>query len=102
MTPTEIHTAWQAGADFVKVFPAAALGPDYLRQIRQPLPQVKLMPTGGVSAENAAEYLRAGAAAVGVGGHLVDRQAVRERRFDLLTQRARSLVQAVRDTRHTT
>lgn len=96
MTPTEILTAWQAGADIVKVFPASALGPDYLRQVRAPLPQVKLMPTGGLSAQNVAEYVRAGAAAVGVGGRLVDRQAVADRRFDLLTQRAHELVQAVR------
>lgn len=96
MTPTEILTAWQAGADIVKVFPASALGPDYLRQVRAPLPQVKLMPTGGLSAQNVAEYVRAGAAAVGVGGRLVDLQAVADRRFDLLTQRAHELVQAVR------
>lgn len=100
MTPTEILTAWQAGADFVKVFPASALGPEFLRQIRAPLPQVKLMPTGGISAANVADYLKAGAAAVGVGGRLVDRQAVVEGHFDVLTQRARELVQAVNVARY--
>jgi 2-dehydro-3-deoxyphosphogluconate aldolase/(4S)-4-hydroxy-2-oxoglutarate aldolase len=95
MTPTEILAAWTAGADIVKVFPASALGPDYLRQVRAPLPQIKLMPTGGISAANAADYLRAGAVALGVGGRLVDPAAVAEERWDLLTQRARELVQAV-------
>ncbi|HXF82514.1 MAG TPA: bifunctional 4-hydroxy-2-oxoglutarate aldolase/2-dehydro-3-deoxy-phosphogluconate aldolase [bacterium] len=95
MTPTEILAAWTAGADIVKVFPASALGPDYIRQVRAPLPQIKLMPTGGISAANAADYLRAGAVAIGVGGRLVDPAAVAEERWDLLTQRARELVQAV-------
>jgi len=99
MTPTEILAAWEAGADAVKVFPASALGPDYIRQVRAPLPQVRLLPTGGISAANAADYLRAGAFAVGVGGRLVDPAAVAERRFDLLTQRAAELVQAVRGGR---
>jgi len=99
MTPTEILAAWQAGADIVKVFPAATLGPDFIRQILAPLPQVKLMPTGGISAENAASYLQAGAVAVGVGGRLVDRTAVAERRLGVLTARARELVQAVRAAR---
>jgi len=95
MTPTEILAAWKAGADIVKVFPATALGADYIRQVRAPLPQIKLMPTGGISAANAAEYLRAGAVAVGVGGRLVDPTAVAEERWDVLTQRAGELVQAV-------
>ena len=99
MTPTEILAAWQAGADVVKVFPASALGADYIRQVRAPLPEVKLMPTGGISASNAAEYLQAGAVAVGVGGRLVDKTADAERRFDLLTQRAQELVQVVRAAR---
>ncbi|HLA24094.1 MAG TPA: bifunctional 4-hydroxy-2-oxoglutarate aldolase/2-dehydro-3-deoxy-phosphogluconate aldolase [bacterium] len=99
MTPTEILAAWQAGADIVKVFPASALGPDYIRQVRAPLPQVKLMPTGGISAANAQEYFAAGAVAVGVGGRLVDAAVVAEGRFDLLTERARELVTAVRMSR---
>lgn len=95
MTPTEIVTAWQAGAQIVKVFPASALGPDYIRQVRAPLPQVKLMPTGGISAANAGEYLKAGAVALGVGGRLVDPAAVAQGRFGLLTEAARELVTAV-------
>jgi 2-dehydro-3-deoxyphosphogluconate aldolase/(4S)-4-hydroxy-2-oxoglutarate aldolase len=71
-TPTEILAAWQAGADLVKIFPAARLGPGYLADLRGPLPQLKLVPTGGVSAADAAAYLRAGAVAVGVGGALLD------------------------------
>ena len=64
-TPTEILDAWDAGADIVKVFPATALGPSYLKDVRAPLPQVKLMPTGGVTVENAGDWIRAGAVAVG-------------------------------------
>src|SRR6476469_612862 len=70
-TPTEILTAWEAGADVVKVFPADVLGPTYFRALRGPLPQVKLMPTGGVDLTTAAEFLRAGAVCLGVGGQLV-------------------------------
>lgn len=102
MTPTEILTAWQAGAEMVKVFPASVLGPEYIRQVRGPLPQVKLMPTGGISAANAAEYFDAGAVAVGVGGRLVNSAAVAEGRFDLLTAAARELVAAVSASRERT
>lgn len=102
MTPTEILTAWRAGADIVKVFPASALGAEYLRQVRAPLPQVKLMPTGGISAANVGEYFKAGAVAVGVGGRLVDPAAIAEGRFDLLTERARDLVAAIRSAREQT
>ncbi len=71
LTPTEIHTAWRAGAACVKVFPAAQLGPPYLAAIRVPLPHIPLLATGGVTAENLGEWLDAGAVAVGVGGQLV-------------------------------
>jgi 2-dehydro-3-deoxyphosphogluconate aldolase / (4S)-4-hydroxy-2-oxoglutarate aldolase len=71
-TPTEILDAWDAGADIVKVFPATALGPSYLKDVRAPLPQVKLMPTGGVTVDNAGDWIRAGAVAVGVGTSLLD------------------------------
>ena len=76
-TPTEILDAWDAGADIVKVFPATALGPSYLKDVRAPLPQVKLMPTGGVTVENAGDWIRAGAVAVGVGSNLLDAKASR-------------------------
>ncbi len=98
-TPTEILTAWEAGATFVKVFPASAGGPRYLKDVRGPLPQVKLIPTGGVSAENAADFIRAGASAIAVGGNLVDPDLVKAGRWDELEARARGLVETVRAAR---
>ena len=98
-SPSEILGAWDAGADVVKVFPATALGPSFFKDIRGPLPHVKLMPTGGVTRENAGDWIRAGAVAIGVGTALVDPNAVAERRFDAITERARHFVQAVRDAR---
>ena len=99
MTPTEILTAWEAGADLVKVFPASVLGPKYLQEIHGPLPQIPLVPTGGITAENAGDFIRAGAVAVCVGSWLVDKKAVAEGRFEVLTERARQLVEAVRKAR---
>lgn len=99
MTPTEILTAWEAGADMIKVFPAGVLGPDYLRAIHGPLPQIPLVPTGGVTDETAPEFIHAGAKIVCAGGWLVDKQAVRNKTFDVLTQRARSLISAVDSAR---
>ena len=92
LTPTEIVAAWTAGADFVKVFPAGLGGPSYIREVRAPLPQVQLVPTGGVTAENVVEFLRAGAVAVGVGSSLVDKAAVAARGWPALTNRARRFV----------
>ena len=96
MTPTEILTAWEAGADMVKVFPASVLGPKYLQEIHGPLPQIPLVPTGGITADNAGDFIRAGAVAVCVGSWLVDKKAVAEGRYEVLTERARQLVEAVR------
>ena len=98
-TPTEILDAWDAGADIVKVFPATSLGPTFVKDVRAPLPQIKLMPTGGVSLENAGDWLRAGAVAVGVGSALVDRHAVAARDFSSITRRAERLVANVRAAR---
>jgi 2-dehydro-3-deoxyphosphogluconate aldolase/(4S)-4-hydroxy-2-oxoglutarate aldolase len=98
-TPTEIFTAWEAGADIVKVFPATALGPAFFRDVRGPLPQVRLMPTGGVTRENAGDWIAAGAVAIGVGTALVDAKAVSARRFDLLSANARHFIDAVRVAR---
>jgi len=95
-TPTEILDAWEAGADVVKVFPATSLGPGFIRDVRAPLPQVKLMPTGGVSIDNAGEWIRAGAVAVGIGSALVDAAAVRAGDLGPLTERAARLVARVR------
>lgn len=99
LTPTEILTAWECGADLVKVFPARLGGPRYVRDVLAPLPQVRLVPTGGVGVDNATEFIRAGAAAVAVGSSLVDRRAVAQRAFDVLTTNARRLTTAVRDGR---
>ena len=98
-SPTEILTAWEAGADIIKVFPATALGPGYLRDIHGPLPQVKLMPTGGVSVENAGDWIRAGAVAVGVGSALLDPAAIAAGRFDSVLERATHIVANVNAAR---
>ncbi len=94
-TPTEILTAWEAGADFVKVFPAGRLGPGYLKDLLGPLPQVRLVPTGGIGPDDAVEYLRAGASAVGVGGRLTSPGGEGEERFAAVTEQARRLCASV-------
>jgi 2-dehydro-3-deoxyphosphogluconate aldolase/(4S)-4-hydroxy-2-oxoglutarate aldolase len=99
-TPTEILNAWEWGADLVKVFPAEAGGPAYLKAVRAPLPQVKLVPVGGVSLENTAEFIRAGASAVAVGSNLVDKKLVAEKRFAELEALAGKFIAAVREARH--
>ena len=98
-TPTEILDAHDAGADVVKVFPATALGPQFIKDVRAPLPHVKLMPTGGVSLDNAGEWIRAGAIAVGVGSALLDAKAIDEGRLDVLTANARRIVASVASAR---
>jgi 2-dehydro-3-deoxyphosphogluconate aldolase/(4S)-4-hydroxy-2-oxoglutarate aldolase len=100
-TPTEILTAWEAGADVIKVFPATALGPAFFKDIRGPLPQVRMMPTGGVTRENAGEWIRMGAVAIGVGTALVDQKAVTERRFEAIAANARHFIEAVKFARGT-
>lgn len=97
LTPTEILTAWEAGGDIIKVFPAGQLGgPSYLKAILAPLPQIRVAPTGGVNAENAADYLAAGAVGVGVGGNLVSKSAVQSKNWSVITDEAKRLVEAVR------
>lgn len=91
-TPTEIVAAWRAGADIVKVFPATSLGPQFFRDLRGPLPFVRLMPTGGVTLENARLFLAAGACAVGIGTALVDPRSVEAGNWEALETRARVLV----------
>jgi 2-dehydro-3-deoxyphosphogluconate aldolase/(4S)-4-hydroxy-2-oxoglutarate aldolase len=98
-TPTEILDAHEYGADVVKVFPATALGPSYIKDVRAPLPQVRLMPTGGVTLDNAGEWIRAGAVAVGVGSNLLDAKAIEEGRLDVLTNNARRIVASVASAR---
>jgi len=96
LTPTEVVQAWNAGADFVKVFPAGAVGgPSYLKALKAPLPQIELVPTGGVSLKTAADFIKAGAAALGVGADLVDIKA----QAATITERARQFVEIVRQAR---
>lgn len=99
MTPTEILTAWEQGASMVKVFPASALGPGFIREVHGPFPQIPLVPTGGITADNAGDFIRAGAALVCVGSWLVDKKAVAEGNFAVLTERAKKLVEAVKRAR---
>jgi 2-dehydro-3-deoxyphosphogluconate aldolase / (4S)-4-hydroxy-2-oxoglutarate aldolase len=102
LTPTEVVQAWNAGADFVKVFPAGAVGgPGYLKSLKAPLPQIELVPTGGVSLKTAADFIRAGAAALGVGADLCDIKALREGQAALITERAKQFVEIVREARAT-
>jgi len=98
-SPTEILAAFESGADIVKLFPATTLGPQFIKDVRGPLPQVKLMPTGGVTLENAGDWLRAGAVAVGLGSALLDARAIEESRWDVITANARLVVANVAATR---
>jgi 2-dehydro-3-deoxyphosphogluconate aldolase/(4S)-4-hydroxy-2-oxoglutarate aldolase len=91
-SPTEIFAAHECGADIVKVFPATMLGPQFLKDVRAPLPQVKLMPTGGVTLDNAGDWIRAGAVAVGLGSALLDARAIDAGAFDVITANARRVV----------
>lgn len=100
LTPTEVVTAWSAGADCVKVFPAGAFGgASYIKALKAPLPQIKLAPTGGVSLKTAAEFILAGATALGVGSDLVDARALGEGKDDVITKRARQFAEAVKQAR---
>src|SRR5437764_14331119 len=98
-TPTEILTAWEAGADIVKVFPADVVGPAFFKALRGPLPQIRLMPTGGVDLSTAADFLKAGACCPGVGGQLVEPKAVAECNFGRIRDLARQYVAIVGKTR---
>jgi len=95
-TPTEILDAWESGADIVKVFPATALGPGFFKDVRGPLPHVKMMPTGGVTIDNAGDWIRAGAVAVGVGTALLDAQAIADGHYGVLRSNAERIVANVR------
>lgn len=96
LTPTEIQTAYEMGSDVVKVFPGSLVGPAYFRAIRGPYPQVRLMPTGGVSAENVEDWFSAGAFAVGAGGKLCPKELALEGRFEEITSIASAFLTAVR------
>jgi 2-dehydro-3-deoxyphosphogluconate aldolase/(4S)-4-hydroxy-2-oxoglutarate aldolase len=100
LTPTEVFKAWSAGADLVKVFPAGAVGgANYIKALRTPLPEVRLVPTGGVSLKTAAGFIRAGAAALGVGTDLVDIAALKRGQDQIISDRTRQFVQVVREAR---
>jgi 2-dehydro-3-deoxyphosphogluconate aldolase/(4S)-4-hydroxy-2-oxoglutarate aldolase len=100
LTPTEIVTAWQAGADMVKIFPAGPVGgAKYIKALKGPFPQIDFVPTGGVNLETTPEFIKAGAAAVAVGGELVDLKALRAGQLDVISANARKYVEAVRAAR---
>jgi len=100
LTPTEVITAWEAGSDFVKVFPCGQVGgAKYIKALRGPLPQVPLVPTGGVNLHTAAEFVEAGAAALGVGGELVDAEALRSGKPEILVENARKFLSIVKEAR---
>lgn len=96
MSPTEIMTAYRAGADFVKLFPAGELGAGYLKAIRAPISHVKLMAVGGINENNAADFLRAGAVGLGVGGNLAKRAWIDAGEYDKLTAAAKAMVEAIK------
>jgi 2-dehydro-3-deoxyphosphogluconate aldolase/(4S)-4-hydroxy-2-oxoglutarate aldolase len=90
LTPTEVLAAWDAGASIVKVFPCGAVGgPKYIRALKGPFPQIEMIPTGGVNLETTAEFLRAGACAVAVGGELIDAKTINQGRYEVFEERAR-------------
>ncbi len=98
-TPTEILTAWEAGADIVKVFPASTLGPGYFKDILGPLPQVRLSPTGGVSLETAKDFIKAGACCLAVGGNLVSKKALANQDWKAITETATQFIQLVKEAK---
>ncbi len=102
LTPTEVMTAWDAGANIVKIFPVDNMGgPSYVKALKAPLPQVMMVPTGGVSLDNVSEYFAAGASAVAVGSSMMNTKAMREGRFEVIEQAARDFQKAVRKARNT-
>ena len=98
-TPTEVATAWRSGADCVKLFPAGSLGIPYLKALRAPMPDIPIMPTGGVDVDNAADWLRAGAVALGVGSKLVRKDALATGDYGLITDTARKFMAAIAEAR---
>ncbi len=95
LSPSEVVDAWNAGADAVKIFPASIFGPAYIKALRGPLPHIPLVPTGGISAQNAGDYIKAGAFALGAGSNLFDPLLLAEKRYDEMTARAREFCEAI-------
>lgn len=98
-SPTEIFNAWKMGADIVKVFPANVLGPRYLSDLKNPMPELRLLPTGGVTIENVGEWIEAGADAVAIGTALLDKKAIQEENYNLLEEKAKKLVNNIIEAR---
>lgn len=99
MSPTEIMNAYEAGGDIVKIFPAGVLGPEYIKSVRGPLGHVPMMPTGGVTLENAGDYIKAGVIAIGIGGELVDKEAIERGELIKLEEKAKSFINTVKEAR---
>ena len=100
LTPTEVVTAWTAGADFVKIFPCGSVGgASYIKNLKGPLPHIKMIPTGGVSMSNAADFIKAGSSAIGVGTDLVDVKAIRAGEAHIVVERARQFTEIIREAR---
>jgi 2-dehydro-3-deoxyphosphogluconate aldolase / (4S)-4-hydroxy-2-oxoglutarate aldolase len=100
LTPTEVVTAWEAGADIVKIFPCGNVGgAKYIKALRGPFPHIEMIPTGGVNLETAGEFLKAGACAVAVGGELVDAKTIKEGRFDIIEERTRQYLAVISKAR---
>lgn len=100
LTPTEVITAWKSGSDFIKIFPCGTVGgAKYIKALKAPLPQVPMVPTGGVNLETAADFLRAGASALGIGGELISASALKSGNFKAITDAAKQYVAIVKKTR---
>ena len=100
LTPTEVVSAWEAGADAVKIFPCSAVGgAKYIKALRAPFPQIEMIPTGGVTLETVGDFLRAGACAVAVGAELIDNANIREGHYEVFEERAKRFLDAIRKTR---
>lgn len=100
LTPTEVLTAWEAGADFVKVFPCSNMGgAKYIKALKGPFPQIEMIPTGGVNFDTAADFLKAGSAAVAVGSELIDAQTIKDGNYEIFTERAKQYLEVVKKAR---
>ena len=100
LTPTEVLTAWEAGADAIKIFPANAMGgAKYIKSLKAPFPQIEMIPTGGVNLETTPEFLRAGASAVAAGAELIDERTIQSGKYEIFEERARQFVEAIRKCR---
>lgn len=100
LTPTEVVNAWEAGADAVKIFPASAMGgAKYIKALKGPLPQIDMIPTGGVNLETAADFLKAGASAVAVGSELIDAQTIKEGKYEVFVERAKQYLEVIQKAR---